>query len=57
MRARAADLETQLNAADARCEELRRSLAAAEGQLTSTKIATTQATMAAQVTRLGVGPV
>ncbi len=54
MRAHAANLDAQLSAAQARCEETRRSLAAAEGQLTSTKLTATQATMAAQVTRLGV---
>ena len=49
MCAEAADLQTQLSAAEAQCEALRRSLAAAEGQLTSTKVAATHATMAAQV--------
>ena len=49
LRAQNADLESQLSEAEARCEELRRRLAAAEGQLTSSKVAAAQATLAAQV--------
>ena len=49
LRARTADLEMQLGQAEARCEQLQRSLSAAEGQLTSTKVAATQATLTAQV--------
>ena len=53
LRTQTADTALQLDRAEARCEELRGRLAAAEGQLTSTKVAATHATMAAQVCRSG----
>lgn len=49
LRTQTVDMASKLDRAEAQCEELRGRLAAAEGQLTSTKVAATHATMAAQV--------